>query len=214
MLARVTRGGRVLTGYAAKAVGTARGGKFEGRLSGLPVGGPYEITLTIPGNVPETLTVSDLLVGDVWLLGGQSNMEGCGFRKDRAKPHPLVRAFYMTDEWRVAEDPIHQLWAAVDWVHNQGVKSPDPLERGVGPGVGFGQEMHRLSGVPQGLIACGHGGTSMSQWDPALKKEGGRSLYARRCDDSLRTVQAWREWPGTRAAATPTRITARSTRSA
>ena len=100
VLARVTRGGRVLTGYAAKAVGTARGGKFEGRLSGLPVGGPYEITLTIPGNVPETLTVSDLLVGDVWLLGGQSNMEGCGFRKDRAKPHPLVREFYMTDEWR------------------------------------------------------------------------------------------------------------------
>jgi sialate O-acetylesterase len=37
--------------------------------------------------------------------------------------------------------------------------------------------MRRLTGVPQGLIACAHGGTSMTQWDPQLRKEGGKSLY-------------------------------------
>ena len=37
--------------------------------------------------------------------------------------------------------------------------------------------MRRLTGVPQGLIACAHGGTSMTQWDPKRNSEGGRSLY-------------------------------------
>jgi sialate O-acetylesterase len=49
--------------------------------------------------------------------------------------------------------------------------------RGSGPGLPFGVEMYKATGVPQGLIACAHGGTSMSQWDPALKKLGGHSLY-------------------------------------
>ncbi|MGD0093271.1 MAG: sialate O-acetylesterase, partial [Planctomycetota bacterium] len=48
---------------------------------------------------------------------------------------------------------------------------------GTGPGVSFGKELHRRTGVPQGLLACAHGGTSMAQWDPALKGEGGKSLY-------------------------------------
>src|SRR5262249_27187595 len=33
------------------------------------------------------------------------------------------------------------------------------------------------TGVPIGLIACAHGGTSMAQWDPSKKDDGGRSLY-------------------------------------
>ena len=33
------------------------------------------------------------------------------------------------------------------------------------------------TGVPVGLVACAHGGTSMEQWDPAKKGEGGNSLY-------------------------------------
>ena len=33
------------------------------------------------------------------------------------------------------------------------------------------------TGVPIGLVACAHGGTSMEQWNPAKKDEGGKSLY-------------------------------------
>jgi sialate O-acetylesterase len=70
---------------------------------------------------------------------------------------------------------------AVDEVHTGGkpplTKPPERLT-GTGPGVDFGKEMYRLTdGVPQGLIACAHGGTSMQQWDPALKHLGGKSLY-------------------------------------
>jgi sialate O-acetylesterase len=181
VVASVKRGGKAVPGFSAKKVGRSARGEFSGRLTGLKAGGPYDITLSIVGAGGESLDslcVRDVLVGDVWLLGGQSNMEGCGRYEGRAKPDPMVRAFCMDDRWAVAEDPIHNLWNAVDWVHNNGVRTPKPPRTNfVGPGVAFGQEMLRLTGVPQGVIACGHGGTSMSQWDPALKKLGGSSLY-------------------------------------
>ena len=42
------------------------------RLTGIPVGGPYALTLA---DGTRRLEFADLWVGDVWLLGGQSNME-------------------------------------------------------------------------------------------------------------------------------------------
>jgi sialate O-acetylesterase len=86
----------------------------------------------------------------------------------------------MNDTWGVAKDPLHELAIAVDEAHAiiaGGPPGPRLEYLGVGPGVGFLQEMHRITGVPQGAIACAHGGTSMMQWDPTKKGEGGRSLY-------------------------------------
>ena len=37
--------------------------------------------------------------------------------------------------------------------------------------------MVESTGVPVGLVACAHGGTSMEQWNPAKKEQGGNSLY-------------------------------------
>ncbi len=178
--ARVCQNGKTVKGFADKAVGAAARGKLAGCLAGLPVGGPYAVTLRVGD---ETLAIDDLLVGDVWLLGGQSNMQGCGlFPKERLPADPQVRAFYMDDRWAVAQDPVHNMWACVDPVHIDlagGVRPGKPdAAWGVGPGPAFGYEMRRLTGdVPQGMIACAHGGTSMTQWDPKRKHEGGKSLY-------------------------------------
>ena len=175
----VQRGGRLLRGFASVKVGMAARGKMKGCLKGLPVGGPYDLTFHVGD---ETLVVRDVLVGDVWLLGGQSNMQGCGlFPRVRLKTDPLVRAFYMDDRWALAKDPVHNMWECVDPVHVDlcGGKHPPTPDKdwGVCPGPAFGNEMRRLTGVPQGLIACAHGGTSMTQWDPKRKNEGGKSLY-------------------------------------
>ncbi len=177
--ATVRRDGKVVKGFASIKAGTSFRGRLNGCLKGIPVGGPYEIKLTAGD---ETLTVKNVLVGDVWILGGQSNMQGCGyFPKKRLPADPQVRAFYMDDRWAVAEDPIHNMWDCVDAVHvdlKGGMRTPKPdPEWGVCPGPAFGNEMRRISGVPQGLIACAHGGTNMTQWDPKRKKEGGKSLY-------------------------------------
>lgn len=182
--ATVRRGNRPLPGFKRVALGRVAHGRFSACLMGLPVGGPYDILLQVTGRTGvavDSISVRDVLVGDVWLLGGQSNMQGIGLLKNGPKADPLVRAFYMDDRWAPAKDPIHNLWGAVDRVHldlNGGM--PHVRTPGVGacPGPSFGLEMKRLTGgVPQGLIACAHGGTSMAQWDPALKKLGSGSLY-------------------------------------
>ena len=177
----------VLSGFKELVIGRARGGKFAGRLRGLASGGPYTIVLAVrspSGAALEEITVVDVLVGDVWMLGGQSNMAGMGRLCDALKPHPMVRAMYMNDEWDIAKDPIHIMANSVDAVHcglevsrPPRVRMPNISANGVGPGIGFAQEMLRKTGVPQGLLACAHGGTSMTQWSPALKRLGSRSLY-------------------------------------
>lgn len=177
LLVTVTRGGGAIAGWKDRRAARVHQGKFAFRLAGLPAGGPYRVELAVGD---ERCVVKDVLVGDVWLCGGQSNMQGCARRDRAAKPHPLVRGFYMDDLWGVARDPLHNLWDCVDEVHvalSGGIRPAVNTLSGVGPAVAFAQEMLRRTGVPQGLLACAHGGTSMTQWDPSRKREGGKSLY-------------------------------------
>jgi len=155
--------------------------EFHALIKGIPSGGAYNIKIIVKDEADETVdskNVKDVLVGDVWILAGQSNMQGIGYMKDALKPQPMTRAFYMTDNWDVAKDPLHELYLAEDDVHAKVLgATKDASHIGVGPGVAFAQKMLKNTKVPQGLIACAHGGSSMAQWDPSLKIEGGRSLY-------------------------------------
>lgn len=149
---------------------------FEGMLIGIPVGGPYEITLT----QEKTLTFKDVLVGDLFVLAGQSNMEGIGILDDKMPPQHLTRAFYMDERWDVADDPLHDLPAATDSIHmhiHGGSFEPRNPRLGTGPGVAFGQTLSEELGIPIGLIPCAHGGTSMNQWSPDYADHNGYGLY-------------------------------------
>src|SRR5579885_1499438 len=51
----------------------------DGKLTGVPVGGPYTINCLVQvGQNTSTIQVNQVFVGDVWILAGQSNMEGVG----------------------------------------------------------------------------------------------------------------------------------------
>ncbi len=171
-----------LRGFAKpRPAGKARAGRFSVSLPGLPTGGPYEITLQCG---EARVTVPDVRVGDVWLLGGQSNMQGYGDLASGLRSSPGVFSLRMSGLWGPAEEPLHMLEESPDPVHTAETITPAEAAKrrltarsGAGPALAFAAEMHRRTGVPQGLIACAHGGTSLNQWDPALKKEGGRSLY-------------------------------------
>ena len=145
VIARVIRGKKTLPGFAARTIGLAVRGRFAARLAGVPVGGPYTIELFIAGpngHDTGTIIVPDVLVGDVWIAAGQSNMEGVGLLSSAAKPHPMTRTFCMDDHWDVAKDPVHPLGIAVDPVHVDlcgGVRPPRNLVTGVGPSVAFGR---------------------------------------------------------------------------
>ena len=133
------RNGRAIQGFAAKSIGRVSGREFRCKLKGIPVGGPYGITLKVIGS-DEKLVFRNILVGDVWILSGQSNMVGVGRLKDAAKSQRLVRAFYMNDRWDIARDPIHNFHQAVDQIHID-LYGGGPIlpsnHVGTGPGVAF-----------------------------------------------------------------------------
>ena len=160
----------------------------DGKFVGVPVGGPYTISCSVklgPGKGTMTTSVGPLFVGDLWVLAGQSNMEGVGDLIDVTPPNPRVMLLGMSDKWAPAEEPLHWLVDSPDPVH-----SGDPSDRaqrsaqihkarnkGAGLGLPFAVTLVESTGVPIGLIASAHGGTSMEQWNPAKKEQGGNSLY-------------------------------------
>jgi len=160
-------------------------GHFSAKILNVPVGGPYLLELKTGAGA--YVRIPDLLVGDLWVLAGQSNMDGCGKLINLETPHKMVHAFYYDETWGIARDPLCRLNESIDPVH---WSIDDPLEReklnrwnrnfgtiGASLGVRFGKVMYKATGVPVGLLVCSHGGTSLAQWDPALKHLGGRSLY-------------------------------------
>ncbi len=187
--ATITAAGRTLPGWKRRAVGRVRAGKFTATIDRLPVGGPYRITLSCGA---AQVVVERIYVGDVWLLAGQSNMEGVGNMNRAPQPHAQVQACYMDGRWDVAKDPLHVLGHSPDVVHNPGQVPRNPADtgakqvKGTGVGIPFGVDMVTRTGVPQGLICTAHGGTSMAQWDPKLAHLGGASLYG----SMLRSVRA------------------------
>lgn len=145
------------------------------RVTGIPAGGPYTVKLG-------DLSLHDIYVGDVWILGGQSNMEGNGYLREADKnpqPDSEIRAFYMTGEWGPAVHPLHTPWKAADRVHRQiipGLSEASSRFRGVGPGLKFAKRMKEITGVPQGILCCAHGGTTIEQWSARLADQGEDSL--------------------------------------
>jgi len=180
-----------------RRAGLAHDGMWEARLEGLPVGGPYRIEAEIRGMAGRParrrsralarIAVPGILVGDLWILAGQSNMEGVGVLRDVETPHPLVHNLEMGGAWTVAREPLHWLPESPDSVHWWGMNETQRNEfvktyratrdRGAGPGLPFAKRLVEATGVPVGLLPTAHGGTNMEQWSPAKRDEGGRSLY-------------------------------------
>ena len=149
----------------------------NGRSVELPVGGPYMVD-----------DAHDVYVGDLWILAGQSNMEGVGNLIDVEQPSPFVHSYQSREQWAIAEEPLHWLDESPYLIHHQllygrdvvpdELQPRDPLRsKGAGLGISFGKALYSLTGVPIGLIPSAHGGTSLEQWNPRLRDQGGRSLY-------------------------------------
>ncbi len=158
------------------------------QLTGIPTGGPYELYLF---DDEDKEIFKEIYVGDIWILAGQSNMEGAGkMRKKQIdqenNPISSIRAYYMKESWDVARPQLHQLWESMDSCISEPFRKerleslwkteyPETQVDGVGPGLYFALEMQkRTNGVPQGLIPCGVGGSSLTQWTPHVSG----NLYA------------------------------------
>jgi sialate O-acetylesterase len=162
---------------------------FEGVIEGVATGS-YRLQFRIMDTVSEELIaqahIEPIFVGDLWILAGQSNMQGCGTLLNVEEPQTGVSCFYLDDSWGMAEDPLCRYYEAVDPVHcslpaeqlkEAALKERQTRTRGAGLAISFGKELLRNTGVPVGLIVCAHGGTGMTQWDPELLNQAGHSLY-------------------------------------
>lgn len=161
---------------------------LDGQVERIPTGGPYGLTVGYKPRGEEgrgETSVAGFFVGDLWVLAGQSNMEGVGKLVDVTPPTDRVMALGMDGKWVRAEEPLHWLVDSPDPVH-----SGDPATRakrsadahksrtaGAGLGLPFAVAMVEATKVPVGLVICAHGGTSMEQWSPSKKNDGGKSLY-------------------------------------
>ena len=157
---------------------TAKDGKWLVKLAALKAGGPS--TLTIEGK--NKVEVVDVLVGEVWICSGQSNMEWT-----------LARAAEAQAALAKADDPMLRLYSVPKAVSDEPL---DTIQRKESPGqrawlssdaesaakfsaVGyfFGRDLRKALGVPVGLIHTSWGGTASETWtskrtleaDPAFK---------------------------------------------
>lgn len=122
-------------------------------------GGPY--TLTVQGY--NTIVLEDILIGEVWFVSGQSNMEwsaragidNAGQAVEEAN-YPAIRFFSV--HHRTADAP--QLDLGGEWVPS----SPESMIDFSAVAYFFGRELHRELGVPIGLINSSWGGTPAEVW--------------------------------------------------
>src|SRR5664279_646266 len=140
-------------------------GEWKAVLPAMKAGGPY--TLTVSGSTK--VEFEDVMVGEVWLCSGQSNMEmGIGAAKDAqneiaAADYPGIRLLMVTKSWKPEpQNDIEGTWK---------VCSPKTVAEGGWGGFSacayyFGRELHKKLGVAVGLIDSSWGGTRIEPWTP------------------------------------------------
>ena len=162
-----------------KVTATTTGGKWLVKLKPLTAGGPF--TLTISGK--NRIELKNVLVGEVWIASGQSNMQWEMRQLDNPEEkiananHPLIRLFTVP-RLEVASAPGD---VKGDW------KECSPQTVGTFSAVAyyFGRDIHKSRNVPVGLIDNAVGGSPAESWvNP--KVLAGDQEY-RRFDQDYRT---------------------------
>ena len=155
-----------LDGKATTAVAGADG-KWLAHLPSTKAGGPHTIDVT----GPESVTLKNVLFGDVWICSGQSNMQfgvqnlvDGGKDEIAAADHPNIRLFMVPDVTSPTPlDLVKGSWS---------VCSPETIVKdgwGGFSAVGyfFGRDLERDIHVPIGLLETTWGGTPAEAWTSA-----------------------------------------------
>jgi sialate O-acetylesterase len=154
-------------------------GKWQVWFKPLASAGPLEMTIN-------TATLHDILVGEVWLGSGQSNME---FGLANVNNHddeighagyPLIHIFRV--KRAIADQPAEDVEGSWQVCGPQSIKSFSAVE------YFFGRELHDSLHVPIGLIESDWGGTPAQAWTSRQTLES---------DPALKYV--WEEWERTKA---------------
>lgn len=140
------------------------------------------LTLTAKGS--STAQAKNILIGDVWLCGGQSNMGfslgSCGVPDDvRSADFPLIRHFGVQEQF--ANSPQTTIQG------NWNVCTPSAASGFSAVAFYFGRRIHAETGVPIGLLRSCVGGTNIELWisQNTLMNTPALTPYARQMRESL-----------------------------
>ena len=125
-------------------------------------GGPH--TITIKGN--NQIVLEDVLIGEVWVCSGQSNMEWSGSQnlpqslaEAPTATNNQIRFFYVPKSTsNYPQDDVSAKWV---------VCNPEDMKRFSAVGYFFGKKLNAETGYPVGLINSNWGGTPAEVWTPA-----------------------------------------------
>jgi len=138
---------------------TSKDGKWMVALKPMEAGGPF--TMTIRGK--NTIQLENILIGDVWICSGQSNMEwkvadaNNGAEEIMSASHPEIRLFDVPRNIQVK--PVDDIPEA-SW----NVCSPESVPEFSAVGYYFGRYLNQELGVPIGLVGSNWGGTIVETW--------------------------------------------------
>lgn len=150
---------------------TDTSGKFFLKITTPSAGGPYKIII----GDGQSLTLSNILIGDVWLCAGQSNME-IPMKGYKSQPilgsneailnsgNKNIRLFTVprSSKTTLQADIKQSQWHEA---------SPETVSNFSAVGYYFGRLVNKITGIPIGLINCSYAGASIQAWmDPDVLK--------------------------------------------
>ena len=183
-----TPGAKVEVSFGGHSASTtaAGDGTWRVELPAHPAGGPFPMRVREGKDPP--VTVRDVLVGDVWLASGQSNMEW-----------PVAQAKDATREIARANDPgIRHFKVPKSWSERPEVRltggrwqsaSPETVGQFSAVAYYFARDLRARTGVPIGIIDSTWGGSSIEAWMDA----GSQGIDAAALAAKLRDVRVSEE---------------------
>ena len=164
------------------------GAKWNIQLQTPNAGGPH--TISINGN--NNILLEDVMIGEVWVCSGQSNMEmnvnwGLAYQDEAARAtNTKIRFFYIPKT--TSEYPQEDVKA--QWV----VCNPEEMKNFSATGYFFGKKLQGHLNIPVGLINSNWGGTPAEVWTPKEVVEEDTAL--KNAAAKLKTFNGWPTRPG------------------
>ncbi|MGV3705593.1 MAG: sialate O-acetylesterase [Arcticibacter sp.] len=147
-------------GKSAKVTATAAG-EWSTTLPAMKAGGPY--TMQIEGK--NSIQLKDVLIGDVWLCAGQSNMvhqlslHNITYAEDIAKANfPRIRQFCVATRATLTGEEADYNTGSWMWANPENVADFSAVA------YFFAREIHEKYGIPIGIINASVGGTPIESW--------------------------------------------------
>ena len=164
----------VSIGESSQAATVADDGSWAVSLPAMKAGGPHAISVS--GS--STVEIKNVLVGEVWLCSGQSNMEWTVSRSNNAEEeiangtHPRIR--HIKFPHATSDKPIANA-TTQGWTET----TPATVPGYTAVGYFFALNIQKELDVPVGLIGCNWGGTRIEPWTPPV---GFQSVPALKAD--------------------------------